>query len=576
MMNFNCGGVATRILLVACFSFFSCYAMENLEQDLLLQGVDEEVAALHLGEATSPKVQRPCGMVVLLYGTSSSGKSATMRELKTMLAGIPGWVFIAMDDIPDAVVEKTTPPPDVEPVVACTLQNIVKNAKKGLNVVCDMVLAGESVTATERTLDFAVECLRGFLVAKVCLGVDVPTLVQRVYQRNRLAKEDERRNLSEALSQIGRVFKLAQPLQLPATPFSISPQEISSACSSPMMFSSDGEVGEVSAARLQQQQALAERIAWGIGYDLGIQVQSPSSSPFPRHQRLGLVPRESAQGFRPDLSLNTACCSPRESATRVLQVTVSNLFWAQSNAMKAYRRGDIGRTMGDCDFVCHCDRLYAGHGYPVKKIGNVVVRQIPGLFAYYPCLANFKCYQKIKKNPSGYYAAFFATQAYCHNGFLRAPTLFSLACNNRMEFEQNTLRHGLDIVTNVRRKFLLPIETLDAVTPGEMTKIFEDTLGLHWPREHVAVVDTEDDFESLQSLFFDQVQRKKGFITVLFHPQENMSPLADEICVLPTWATMIVEPLDEGNISCCIIDPVAKSRLDDPVVTQLCAMFQLS
>jgi thymidylate kinase len=174
-------------------------------------GCDRGAASSSSG--AEERVDEP--MCVLLYGTSSSGKSTVADALRP-LPDFADFEFIAMDDISDKKTRKIEReiyngklelPQGLAAEAYLAIQKVKKSLAAGNKVVCDMVLAGETPRDTAGIVGYFKKELEQYSCIKILMATSVSDFVERVKQR-------KDRRLFDVVSQIGRVYgKIKTPEQ---------------------------------------------------------------------------------------------------------------------------------------------------------------------------------------------------------------------------------------------------------------------------------------------------------------------------------------------------------------------------
>jgi chloramphenicol 3-O phosphotransferase len=170
------------------------------------------------------------GRIVIITGTSSSGKSTIIRKLMPKLGA--EWLRLAIDDLSEEDLEEAfdteTPMPipnglGEENTLIC--EQIKNAASHGINIVCDTVLDED-----EDKLATFVRQLSGFECTTILIQCSLEDIVQRVTSR-------KDRPLASPLKQFSQMY-ISSPVGSPKTPssFSVSLQDVrNGVCDSPKL-----------------------------------------------------------------------------------------------------------------------------------------------------------------------------------------------------------------------------------------------------------------------------------------------------------------------------------------------------
>lgn len=183
------------------------------------------------------------GIIVIINGTSSSGKSGISKHLMTKLDSI--WIRQAADDIPDEDLEIYEDHPDKEidePINGVMVSRIINLASAGFNVVCDTVLEDP------KDIHQFLEELHDFKCLTVLVYCPFHRLPERVILRNSIAKspeateeqiDDGDRTVHQALVQFGSIYiSSTSPKQRSSQALVdiLSKSSVTEICSSPTHF----------------------------------------------------------------------------------------------------------------------------------------------------------------------------------------------------------------------------------------------------------------------------------------------------------------------------------------------------
>jgi deoxyadenosine/deoxycytidine kinase len=208
------------------------------------------------------------GMVVIINGTSSSGKSSVARELIRRMDGpYKCWDLMALDDYDTSDIdafgescyeeeEEKYPNYSLGEENSFFCRNIIDSALSGKNVICDTVLyARENERDREDYLGCFVERLRknGIKYVSVLVYCPLNKLEERVTKRNRLAQvlhtPGETRSPYQFAYQFASLYHCESDVCFSPVVFSsdlgtLSSVDVQRVCSTPLFYEHcDGETG---------------------------------------------------------------------------------------------------------------------------------------------------------------------------------------------------------------------------------------------------------------------------------------------------------------------------------------------
>lgn len=196
---------------------------------LEVSGGDEKDAGgksfeVMLAELTRLALREPRarGIVVVLFGTSSSGKTTLLKALKKLLdrsiRNPEEWLMQGIDEIQEQEIDSlsdvdTRRFPDVDDINIAMIKRIISLTSKGFNVVCDTVLDLKS----KEFVNFCKAMQRHTTVLTVLVYCPLSQIEERVMRRSTPSPDhDETRSLIQPIDQFGKVYGPAE--SHPGTP----------------------------------------------------------------------------------------------------------------------------------------------------------------------------------------------------------------------------------------------------------------------------------------------------------------------------------------------------------------------